>query len=185
MSPIAPTPGHLLQRFEKIDEFPIRKRAEDPGIISANKTPAIRDKALHRIADTKVGVPARKNAIVLGPTCYVIEHWTKSISHIYHVIVYRCRKFLWQAARFLIRGFPLTFRRTPACHPHGPTPVTRTAGQDDKGQPQFRRRSRTRKTEYLSRQYPPARPRSQSKSPRFLRSLQAIRNFKGFRLAEC
>jgi hypothetical protein len=64
-----------LQRFEKIDEFPIRKRAEDPGITSANKTPAIRDKAIHRVADNKVGVPAGINAVVLGPTGYVMHVW--------------------------------------------------------------------------------------------------------------
>jgi hypothetical protein len=62
-----------LQRFEKINEFPIRKRAEFPGIISANKTPAIRDKAIHRIADNKVGVSAGINAIVLSPASYVMH----------------------------------------------------------------------------------------------------------------
>jgi hypothetical protein len=46
-----------LQRFEKINELPIRKRAEFPGIISADKTPAIRDKAIHRVADNKVECP--------------------------------------------------------------------------------------------------------------------------------
>jgi hypothetical protein len=30
----------------------------------ANKTPAIRDKAIHRAADSKVGVPAEINAII-------------------------------------------------------------------------------------------------------------------------
>jgi hypothetical protein len=54
-----------LQRFQKINEFSIIKRAERPGIISANKTPAIRDKAIHRITDNMVGVPAGINAIVL------------------------------------------------------------------------------------------------------------------------
>jgi hypothetical protein len=71
LSLIAPTPGHL--RNEKIDEFPIRKRAEDPGVMSANKTPAIRDKAIHRIANHEVGVSAEINAIVLGPTRYVLN----------------------------------------------------------------------------------------------------------------
>lgn len=75
MSLIAPTPGHLLQRLEKIDELPIRERAEDPGVISANKTPAIRNKAVHRIADIKVGMSATINAIVLGPTRYVMHVW--------------------------------------------------------------------------------------------------------------
>ena len=64
-----------MQRFEKINELPIRKRAEFPGIISANKTPAIRDKAIHRAADSKVGVPAGINAIVLGPASYVMHLW--------------------------------------------------------------------------------------------------------------
>jgi DNA-binding XRE family transcriptional regulator len=75
LSIIAPTPGHLLQRFEKINEFPIRKRAEDPGVKSANKTPAIRDKAIHRVADNKVGMPAGINAIVLSPARYVMHVW--------------------------------------------------------------------------------------------------------------
>jgi hypothetical protein len=64
-----------LQRFEKIDEFPIRERAEDPGVMSANKTPAIRDKAIHRLAHHEVGMPAAINAIVLSPTSYVMHVW--------------------------------------------------------------------------------------------------------------
>jgi hypothetical protein len=64
-----------LQRFQKINEFSIIKRAERPGIISANKTPAIRDKAIHRITDNMVGVPAGINAIVLGPASYVMHVW--------------------------------------------------------------------------------------------------------------
>ena len=75
MSLIAPTPEHLLQRFEKNEEFSIRKRAEDPGVVGANKAPAIREKAIHRIAGNKVGMPAEINAIVLGPTSYVMHVW--------------------------------------------------------------------------------------------------------------
>jgi hypothetical protein len=75
LSSIPPTPGHLLQRFEKINELSIRERAEDPSVISANKTPAIWDKAVHRIADNKVGMPARINAIVLGPASHVMHVW--------------------------------------------------------------------------------------------------------------
>jgi hypothetical protein len=75
LSFIAPTPGHLLQRLEKINEFPIRQGAEDSAVISANKTSAIRDKAIHRIADHEVGVPAAINAIVFGPTRYVMHVW--------------------------------------------------------------------------------------------------------------
>jgi hypothetical protein len=88
LSLIAPTPGNLLQRFEKIDEFPIRKRAESPQHHkSANKTPAIRDKAIHRIADNKVGVPATINAVVLGPASHVKDHWTQ-IYHMYIMSLY-------------------------------------------------------------------------------------------------
>jgi hypothetical protein len=43
--------------------------------MSANKTPAIRDKAIHRLADHEVGVSAAINAIVLGPTGYVMHVW--------------------------------------------------------------------------------------------------------------
>jgi len=74
--------GISLQRFEKIDEFPIRKRAEDPGFIGADKAPAIRDEAIHRIADTKMGMPAAINAVVLGPASHVKDHWTQSLSHV-------------------------------------------------------------------------------------------------------
>jgi hypothetical protein len=64
-----------LQRFEKINELPIRKRAEGPGVIGANKTAAIRDKAIHCVTDIKVGMSARKNAIVLSPASYVMQVW--------------------------------------------------------------------------------------------------------------
>jgi hypothetical protein len=61
LSFISPTPAHLLQRFEKnLDEFPIRKRAERPGFIGSDKAPAIRERAVHRIVDTKVGMSATK-----------------------------------------------------------------------------------------------------------------------------
>ncbi|HEY2912072.1 MAG TPA: hypothetical protein VGK21_01820 [Candidatus Angelobacter sp.] len=43
--------------------------------MSANKTPAIRDKAIHRIADNKMGMPAEMDAVVLSPTGYVMHVW--------------------------------------------------------------------------------------------------------------
>jgi hypothetical protein len=55
--------------------------------MSANKTPAIRDKAIHRIADNKVGVPATINAVVLGPASHVKDHWTQ-IYHMYIMSLY-------------------------------------------------------------------------------------------------
>src|SRR5579864_5813931 len=79
--------GHLLQRFEKIDQFPMRERVEDPGVISANKAPAIPDKAIHRVTDNKVGMSAGINAIVLGPASHVIGHWTGAY-HTYIMSLY-------------------------------------------------------------------------------------------------
>ncbi len=168
---VAPTPGHLLQRLQEINEFPVRKRAGDPGVISANKAPAIRDKAIHRVADNKVGMPAGINAIVLGPASHVIEHSTQRISQIYHDILYRCRKYPWFTARCLIRVHSLTFRRPSPCLAHGARPFPGKALQDDRRESQFRDLGRGRKAEYLHRQNSPACPRSQGKSTRSLRSL--------------
>jgi hypothetical protein len=52
---------------------PFYQRPED-----ANKTPATRDKAIHRIADNKVGVPAEINAIVPVQQA-AKDHWTQSL----------------------------------------------------------------------------------------------------------
>ena len=68
LSFIAVTPGHRLQRFKEVDEFSLMKRPIRPGIERPNKAPAIRDKAVHRIADTLVGVPAGINAVLLSKT---------------------------------------------------------------------------------------------------------------------
>jgi hypothetical protein len=64
----AATPGHLLQRFQKVDKLPVRQRPKDPGVMGANKAPAIRDKAVHRLSDTRMKVSAGVNAIVFGKT---------------------------------------------------------------------------------------------------------------------
>jgi hypothetical protein len=64
----APTPGHFLQRFQKVDKLPVRKRPKDPGVIGANKAPAIWDKAVHRLSDTRMEVSAGINPVVLGKT---------------------------------------------------------------------------------------------------------------------
>lgn len=71
----APAPGHLLQRFQKIDKLPIRERTEGPGIMGANKAPAIRDQAVHRLPDTGMKVLAGINAIVVGKTGNVADLW--------------------------------------------------------------------------------------------------------------
>ena len=70
-----PTPGHLLQRFEIVDKLPIRKRTESPGLMSADKAPAIGDQAVHRLADTWMKVSAGINAIVLSKTGNVADLW--------------------------------------------------------------------------------------------------------------
>jgi hypothetical protein len=73
LSFIPPAPGHLLERFEEVDKLPIRKRTEGPRVVGANKTPAIRDKAVHRLSDTRMKVSAGINAIVLGKTGNVLD----------------------------------------------------------------------------------------------------------------
>jgi hypothetical protein len=64
----APAPGHLLQRLEKVNELPIRKRTEVPGVIGANKASAIRNQAVHGFSDGRMKVSAGINAVVLGKT---------------------------------------------------------------------------------------------------------------------
>ena len=68
-------PGHLLQRFEKVDELPIRKGAEDPGVIGTNKASAIRDQAVHRLSNGRMKVSAGINAIVFSKTGNVGDIW--------------------------------------------------------------------------------------------------------------
>ena len=68
LSFIAVTPGHRLQRLKEVDEFFLMKRPIAPGVERPNKAPAIRDKAVHGVANTWVGVPAGINAILLSKT---------------------------------------------------------------------------------------------------------------------
>lgn len=68
LSFIAVTPGHGLKRLKEVDELSLMKRAICPGIERPNKAPAIRDKAVHGIADTWVRVFAGINAILLSKT---------------------------------------------------------------------------------------------------------------------
>jgi hypothetical protein len=69
----APTPGHVLQRFEKVDKLSIRKRTEGPAFMSANEAPAIWDKAVHRRSDTRMKVSAGVDAIVLSKTGNILN----------------------------------------------------------------------------------------------------------------
>ena len=71
----AVAPWHLLQRFEKVDELPIRKRTADPGVIGANKASAVRDQAVHRLSDGRMMVSAGINAIVFSKTGNVADIW--------------------------------------------------------------------------------------------------------------
>ena len=75
MSSTATAPGHLLQRFQKIDKLPVCKGPKDPGIMGANKTSAIRHKAVHRLPDTWMKMPAGVNAIIFGKTGNVADLW--------------------------------------------------------------------------------------------------------------
>jgi hypothetical protein len=73
LSSTAPTPGHLLQRFEKVDKLPIRKRTEGSGFMGANKAPAIWDKAVHRRSDSRMKVSAGVDAIILRKTGNILD----------------------------------------------------------------------------------------------------------------
>lgn len=68
LSFIAAAPGHRLQRFQEVDELSLIKRPIDPGIERPNKAPAIRDKAVHGIADSRMSVFAGINAVLSGKT---------------------------------------------------------------------------------------------------------------------
>jgi hypothetical protein len=68
---ILPTPWHFLKRLKKIDKFALIKRPEDPGLTGTNEGPAIRDKAIHRLCDALMFVPAGIDAIVLSKTSHV------------------------------------------------------------------------------------------------------------------
>ena len=71
----AVAPGHLLQRLKKVDEFPIGKGTEDPGVIGTNKASAVRDQAVHRLSDGRMMVSAGINAIVFSKTGNVADIW--------------------------------------------------------------------------------------------------------------
>jgi hypothetical protein len=71
----APTPGHLFQRLEKVNKLPIRKRTERPGVIGANKAPAVRNQAVHGFSNGRMIVSAGVNAIVFGKTGNVRDFW--------------------------------------------------------------------------------------------------------------
>jgi hypothetical protein len=68
---ILPTPRHLLKLLKEIDKFALMKRPEDPGFTGSNEGPAIRDKAIHRVCDALMFVPAGIDAIVLSKTSHV------------------------------------------------------------------------------------------------------------------
>jgi hypothetical protein len=68
---ILPTPWHFLERLKKIDKFALIKRPEDPGFAGTNEGPAIRNKAIHRVCDAFMFVPAGIDAIVLSKTSHV------------------------------------------------------------------------------------------------------------------
>lgn len=69
------TPGHIHQRFQKVDKLPIRKGTEGPGVTGTNKAPAIGDQAVHRLPDARMKVSAGINAIVFCKTRNVADVW--------------------------------------------------------------------------------------------------------------
>jgi hypothetical protein len=68
---VLPTPWHFLKRLKKIDKFALIKRPEDFGFTGTNEGPAIRDKAIHRVCDAFMFVPAGIDAIILSKTSHV------------------------------------------------------------------------------------------------------------------
>jgi len=56
-----------------------------PASLARIKLPPSRDKAVHRVADTKVGMPARINAIVLGPASHLLDG---RAYHMYNMSLY-------------------------------------------------------------------------------------------------
>lgn len=75
LSSAAPAPGHLLQRLKKVNKLAVRKRPEDPGVMGTDKTSAIRHKAVHRLADAWMKMPAGINAIIFSKTSNVSDLW--------------------------------------------------------------------------------------------------------------
>jgi hypothetical protein len=68
LSFIAGTPRHGLKRLKEVNELSLVKRPICPGIEGPNEAPAIRDQAVHGIADGWVGVSAGIDAILLSET---------------------------------------------------------------------------------------------------------------------
>ena len=70
------TPGYdALKGFNKIDELPVVERAANPAVTGADKAAAVRDQAVHRVADRGMFVPARVKAVVLSKACEIVQLW--------------------------------------------------------------------------------------------------------------
>jgi hypothetical protein len=65
------TPRHVLERLKEIDKLALIERPEYPGFTGPNKTSTIRDKALHRVCDAFMFMPAGMDAIVPGETSHI------------------------------------------------------------------------------------------------------------------
>ena len=68
---------------------PIIERPEEPVIMGTNKTPPPSGtRQFIAFTDTKVGVPAAINAIVLGPTSYAKESLDTKAYNVYTMSLY-------------------------------------------------------------------------------------------------
>lgn len=68
---VLPAPRHFLKRLKEIDKFSLMERPEDPGFTGANEASAIWDKAIHRVCDAFMFMPAGTNSVVPGKTSHV------------------------------------------------------------------------------------------------------------------
>lgn len=68
---VLPAPWHFLERLKEIDKLSLVKGAEDPGFTGSNKTSAIGDKAIHRVRDACMLMPAGIDPVVPGKTSHV------------------------------------------------------------------------------------------------------------------
>src|SRR5690242_5662896 len=90
---VLPTPRHFLESLKEIDKFALIKRPEDAAFTGTNKASAIRDKALHRVRDGFMFVPAGINAVVPGKTNHIrnTRHGRRAYHTLYNGTLYRCR----------------------------------------------------------------------------------------------
>lgn len=69
------TPGHALKGFNKVNELAVIERAGKPAVKRADKAAAVRNQAVHRIADCGMFMAAGVKAVVLSKAGEVVQVW--------------------------------------------------------------------------------------------------------------